>query len=250
MDTSCTSRKVLWVAGSLVTIALVVVISVWQWQTARLRNTLVDDSLLSDIPCAAPCWQGIVPGKTSRSQALQILRNSPYVRDDSLEEAGTAETGGVTWWWSIPGRRLQPSLVWQDGIVREITLGLTYDLTVHQIVSKFGPPESLDVGVGGVPEHQYWIVDLYYPGKGIQFKAYTSEYSSLLEPSTEVGVAIYFVPSSLEERVANIYSHGENDISGRHVVVSNIMSLMRPWKGYGDLFEVYYKSPQELESQE
>jgi len=124
MYTSRTSRrKVLWVVSGLVTIALVVAISVWQWRTARFRNALVDDSLLSDIPCAAPCWQGVVPGETSRSQAMQILRDSSYVRDDSLEEAGTTEGGGVTWWWSIPGRRLQPSILWQDDIVQEITQG-------------------------------------------------------------------------------------------------------------------------------
>ena len=240
----------LWVASGLVMIVLVVVISIWQWRTAHLRNALVDDSLLSDIPCAAPCWQGIVPGKTSRSQVMQILRANPYIRDDSLEEAGTTEVGGVTWWWSIPGRRLQPSILWQDNTVQEITLGLTYDLTVDQVVNKFGPPESLNVGIGGVPEHQYWIIDLYYPGEGIQFKAYTSESSSLLEPSTEVGVVIYFVPSSLEERVADIYSYGESDTSGQHVIVSHIMNLMRPWREYGDLFEIYYESPQDLKLQE
>ncbi len=235
-------KKILWVIGGLATIALMAVIFVWPWRLARLRNALVDDSLLSDIPCAAPCWQGIVPGETSRSQAMRILENSPYVRGDSLKEAGTSVAGGATWWWNLPGRRLQPSILWQDDIVQEITLGLTYDLTVDQIVSKFGPPESLDLGAGGVPEHPYWIVDLYYPDVGIQFKAYTSESSDLLEPSTEVGVAIYFAPSSLKERVVDIYSYRDD--------VSDVMNLMRPWSGYGDLFEVYYESPQDLELQE
>lgn len=239
----------MWAVGGGVTIVLVVAIVVWQWQTVHLRNTLVD-SLFSDVPCAAPCWQGIVPGETSRSQAMQILRTNPYVRSDSLEEAGTIEAGGVTWWWSIPGRRLQSSVLWKNDIVQEITLGLTYNLTVDQVVSRFGPPESLDAGVGGVPEHQYWIINLYYPDQGIQFKAYTSEFSSLLEPSTEVGVVMYFVPTSLEERVANTYAYGEKDESGQYIVVSHIMNLMRPWRGYGELFEVYYESSQDFQLQE
>ena len=242
-------RKVLWLVIRLVILALVIIIPIWQWRIAHRKDMLVDDSLLSDVPCAAPCWQGIVPGVTLRSQAMQILGDSPYVKDDSLKEAGTAEVGGVVWQWRVPGRRLQPSISWQNDIVQEVTLGLTYDLTVDQIVSKFGPPEALNVSVGGVPEHQYWILDLYYPDQGMQFKAYTSETSNRLESTTEVGVAIYYVPSSLEERVTHIYSYGESDASGS-ASVSHVMNLMRPWKGYGDIFEVYYESPQELNLQE
>jgi len=232
------------IAGVLSVIGLTAAILIWQVRLAYLRKALVDDSLLTDVPCAAPCWQGIVPGETSRSQAMQTLEDSPYILRGSLQEAGTSEIGGVTWWWSVPGRRLKPGISWQDDVVQEITLGLTYELTVDQVVSKFGPPEALSVSTGGVPEHWYWIIDLYYPHIGIQFKAYTPEFDNLLAPSTEVGVVHFFVPTSIEERVANIY--GGNNISAEYIV-SHVMNLMRPWRGYGDLFEVYYESPQDLD---
>jgi hypothetical protein len=111
---------------------------------------------------------------------------------------------------------------WQDGIVQEITLGLTYDLTVEQVVAKFGPPDAIEASVGSLPDYpEYYLVDLYYPSQGVQFKAYTVEGESSLGPSTEVGAAVYFVPTSLDKRAVR-------------------MELTRLWKGYGDLFEVYY----------
>jgi hypothetical protein len=124
-------------------------------------------------------------------------------------------------------------------------LGLTYDLTIDQVIEKFGPPEAINVSRGGIPEHWYWIIDLYYPHIGVQFKAYTLEFDNSLEPSSEVGVAQFFAPTSLEERVANIYGNEENVLAER--IISHVMGLMRPWKGYGNLFEIYYESPQDLE---
>lgn len=206
------------------------------------RKAPVDRSLLTDVPCAAPCWQGITPGVTSRSQAMAVLQESPYILQDTLREAGTEERGGVTWEWRTPGRRLQPSISWRNGIVQEITLGLTYDLTVEEILNKYGPPEALSAGLGGIPEHWYWIIDLYYPQRGLQFKAYTREYSALFEPSTEVGGVLLFVPMSLEERVTAVF----NDPA----IASQVIDTIRPWQGYGDLFEIYYESPLDLESGE
>lgn len=234
MDIYRATRTV--IVGGLVVIALSALCLV------GCRKAPVDRSLLTDTPCAAPCWQGITPGVTSRSQAMAVLQESPYIRQDTLREAGTEEWGGVTWEWRAQGRRLQPSISWQNDVVQEITLGLTYDLTVGEIVNKYGPPEALSAGLGGVPEHWYWIADLYYPQRGLQFKAYTREYSTLFEPTTEVGGALLFVPMSLEERVTVVF----NDPA----IVSRVISTIRPWQGYGNLFEIYYESPQDLGSGE
>jgi hypothetical protein len=233
--------RVWWILGVLLVIGLVVIL-IW---VLYPRESLVDDSLLTGVPCDAPCWQGIIPGETPQSQAMQILKSSPYILQSSLQETGTSQDGGAVWHWRAPGRRLQPSIVWEDDVVQEITLGLTYNLTVDQLISKFGIPEAINVSAGGTPEHWYWIIDFYYPHIGVQFKAYTSEFDDSLEPHDEVGVAHFFAPTSLEERVVDVYGYGE-DASAENIV-SHVMSLMRVWEGYGDLFELYYKSTQELE---
>jgi hypothetical protein len=114
---------------------------------------------------------------------------------------------------------------------------------VDQVVNKYGPPEALKASTGGTPEYIYWIIDLYYPSAGIQFTAYTPEATDLIEPSTEVGVVSLFAPISLEGRIEDIFGYGD----GAEEFVSHEMSLLRPWRGYGDLFEIYYDSPAEPE---
>jgi hypothetical protein len=46
--------------------------------------------------CAAPCFLGIRPGETTRTQALAILRAHPYV--DQVED----DALGVSWRWKRP----------------------------------------------------------------------------------------------------------------------------------------------------
>ncbi len=38
------------------------------------QSFLMDDSLLTGQPCAAPCWQGITPGATSLADAMEIVQ--------------------------------------------------------------------------------------------------------------------------------------------------------------------------------
>ncbi len=113
-------------------------------------------------------------------------------------ETGTDVFGGCTWNWKVSGRRTLPKLSWQNGVVREISLGLTFNFTVDEVLNEFGLPEAVSVIEGGTPENWYWVVDMFYPQTGIQVKVYTPNFSSVIEPSTEVGVVVLFSPSSLE----------------------------------------------------
>ena len=40
----------------------------------------VDKSLLTHVPCAPPCWYGIVPGKSSVADTQRILGGLQFVR--------------------------------------------------------------------------------------------------------------------------------------------------------------------------
>ena len=224
-------------------IGVAVSLLLWQLRLLHMSKTLVTD-FLTDTPCAAPCWQGITPGETSRTQTLQLLRESSYILENSLREAGNSDSGGVIWQWRVAGRRIEPRISWQNDVVRDVVLGLTHDLTVAQVIDKFGPPKALEVVHGGTPEHWYWIITLYYPQNGVEFQAYTAEYSNFLSPTTKVEVVQFFTPASLEKRIVSKYDQSPPT---SQAIVSHILNLIRPWKGYGDLFELYYESPQELE---
>jgi hypothetical protein len=68
-----------------------------------LGSRPVDRSILADDPCAAPCWQGIVPGQTTMAEAMAIVEtigiyatrfghevqwHSEYYRGDGFNFAG------------------------------------------------------------------------------------------------------------------------------------------------------------------
>lgn len=55
---------------------------------------------LKGVPCRAPCWEGITPGKTSATEAIEILKQSPlvaYVQQGRY--APSSGLGDVSWDW-------------------------------------------------------------------------------------------------------------------------------------------------------
>lgn len=217
-------KKVFW---SPIAFIVIVAIVFGLYQSWRMAFT--DRSLLSDLPCAAPCWQGITPGRTTDKEALSILNNSKYVNQKSVTVHGTSEVGGCVWDWRVPYKWIQPSISWQEGIVEEITMGLTFDVTVKDAIDKFGLPDAVMVVPSGTPERWYWIVILYYWEKGLEFRAYTKVYSDSFVPSTEVGTITYFAPTTMETRIVNEYQ----DLS------ESATDKLHPWKGYGHLQTLY-----------
>lgn len=197
------------------------------WISGQKRY--LDKSILTDTPCALPCWQGITPGITSADDAMDILVNSPYIKSGSIVQSGTTELGGCVWSWRGPSRRLSPGLSWKNGVVDTIKMGLTFDLSVQEVIDKFGYPEVIDSWQGGTPEHWYWIINLYYPTQGIEFVAYTSEYSNDLKENTEVGAVLLYDSTTMREIMTRLEATDG----------SLVWSGFSEWRGYGNVREIY-----------
>lgn len=193
------------------------------------QNRYVDKSIVNDTPCALPCWQGITPGITYADEAMDILFNSPYIKSGSIVQSGTTELGGCVWSWRGPNRRWPPGLSWKNGVVVNIELGLTIDLSMQEVIDKFGYPEFIDSGGGGTPEHWYWIVNLYYPTQGIKFVVYTSEYSNVLKENSEVGAVLLYDSTTMREMMTELEAEDG----------SLVWSGFSEWQGYGNVSEIY-----------
>lgn len=194
------------------------------------RNAMEQDLFGNQPPCGLPCWNNITPGVTNRDEAVKILKETAYIDKGSIKESGTNEFGGCRWNWRVSGRRISPTLRWQDGVVREISLGLTFNLSIDDILKEFEAPEAVSVIEGGTPENWYWVIDMFYPHFGIQVKVYTPNFSSVIEPSTEVGAIVLFSPTSIENRLSALYPNSSSN---------NFNWLLKTWKGYGDIKKLY-----------
>jgi hypothetical protein len=137
------------------------------------------------------------------------------------------DRGACTWDWKGGGKWLEPRTNWEKGIVSYIKLGLYYNLTVGQVIDKYGQPEKVRILSGGIPEHWYWIVDFYYPDEGLLFISYTQEFSTVLTRQTEVGGIYYYAPTTLRDWIKLL--EGE----------TSSLDRMQPWKGFGDLSKLY-----------
>jgi hypothetical protein len=198
---------------------------------STMPKKIFQDALFGDSSCHLPCWQEITPGVTTRSQALALLESNQLIYKGSIGQSDLGNNiGGCMWIWKEGEWTIHPGLSWNNDIVDEITIGIPVDMKVEEIISRFGTPEILSASNGGIPEHWYWNIVLYYPQSGMQFIATTSEYVSAFDPSTRIeGVKLY-PPMSLDQRLSH---EDPNNIRGE------LVNLFKPWKGYGDLQKFY-----------
>jgi|YNPBryBLVA2012_1023415.scaffolds.fasta_scaffold33298_2 hypothetical protein len=188
----------------------------YSWYIYHQIDIRVGKGLISNPLCTAPCWQGITPGITSRSDALLIVQGM-NVRSFKIE--GNEEKGECRWGWPIFsfGRSLN-KITWKNQIVSEIHLGT--NLTMKDIILQFGTPYRVNISLGGTPEHWYWVINMFYPSKRARFIAFTEEYNDEISESTVVGIAVYYAEFTEESPI-------------------DWRSDLEPWKGYGNVKRVY-----------
>ena len=206
------------VIGTLVTRHIILI-----WAT--------DHSILHGYPCEPPCWEGIVPGMTTSSEAVEVIRGLSFISQGSIYVGKVGDCGGVGWDFVLFHNGQIPNGVdWCNGVVEKIHLGVN-NINIEDVILMFGPPEAIFASQGGVPEHVNYIIHILYPSQGMEFMAYTEEGISILGAETRIGGAIFFEPMALEEYI--IFKFEGID-------PTDIFDSLRSWKGYGDLFRLYY----------
>lgn len=228
MDKYLSSRllKIATFVGIIVILMCVSSIVIWKLNQYRW----IDKSIVTDLKCTPPCWQGITPGVTTGEQALKILTDSPYIKQESIKQVGNMKFGGCTWDWRYPGRRVQSGLNWQSEIVESIRLDLTFDLTVQEVIERFGNPEAVSVVEGGQPENWYWLIVLRYPSQGIELTAYTHEFSEHIEPTTMIGAVLLYPRMNIEEMMK---------LEEESLSFPLPKDYFSDWQGYGNVPELY-----------
>lgn len=184
--------------------------------------------------CSWPCWQGITPGVTTSSDALQLLQVSPVVSKSTVQSYEQRPGKGYARWkWKIGKNQqvLDASMQWQDGIVLNISL-YARTVSIGEIIDRFGPPEKVAVIDCASPPKQPLerCAGFYYIKRGCQiilkWKMPENADDIQFSPSDSINSVYLSEPSALEDRLSYLYSGPDiNDL--------------RDWKGYGNLLELY-----------
>ena len=110
-------------------------------------DKMADRSILTDSPCAAPCWQRIMPGTAMEvSEVVRIVEGVPNA--SSVRQYIRTEGTEVNWRWKQrPWRKTGYNSVFLiDGVVHNVSLSVDFGLTVEEILAKYGPPETTNHG--------------------------------------------------------------------------------------------------------
>jgi hypothetical protein len=165
-----------------------------------------EGGLLSGTPCSPPCYSGITPGKTKIDQVEDLLKeNNRWI--NCQEDNSNPDAKGLYCDYVYIGYdQTKGNMV--DGI------GFTNypNVTVEEIVTKYGFPDSVKLSLSGVSIQKIGMA-LFYD----QFKMRLS-----LE---EKRMGLYNLESNTKINDVAYFNNEEYE--------SQTKSYTSPWKGYG-----------------
>lgn len=198
-------------------------------------------SILDDSSCNPPCWNGIVVGKTSRQQLLDIISTLPFVDQNNVAVTGSWNIfdDGVRYGLypvKFPGNKplvyVETNFI-EDKMVFETfsgDLGVTFD----EAVQKIGGPKNVIIQAN--PFGGYWVTAIDSAagiGFGYATRELPKDMQSEIRPDIELGWIDFFDPTYYEQFLeAKLFSMGEGD-------AQTVLELMHPWVGYGEIEEKY-----------
>jgi hypothetical protein len=194
-----------------------------------------DRSYLDNVPCAAPCWQGITPGVTDEATAMAILSGSDLIDQETLDcHISSYDPPRIYCaFWRVSNEGGQ--IAFEHGIVRIIALNTK--ITLGETLTALGPPDFIDVRHGSqlLHEGKCYSAHAYYL-KGIRLWIGGCEpievpfdivlgNNLVVYPTMEVGRLDFFQPGdSVEEILQNAFGHSN---------IERYLNNIQPWVGYG-----------------
>jgi hypothetical protein len=201
---------------------------------------VVDTGLFYGEPCSPPCWEGITPGVTSKSEALLIL--------DQLVRQGkvTSYIQEADWLYfaQLTGGEIVLNLDESYRYVSGMSLRygyLRFDFRVWEIIDRFGEPEAVFSSgdwVDDNPSCEDWedvayrspqgtATFLLYPSQGVTIViAIPSEYYGYVCPEMRATAFDFYPPKSLANALQQGYRQA---FEGNNLTSEDLV----PWHGYG-----------------
>ncbi len=194
---------------------------------------------LKGIPCRAPCWEGITPGKTTMQEALDLLKQNslvmgtPRVGPISHPEEGSTEF--IDWEWTkLPagytGGYIVVGSELSAGKVVRIVPGYRTAYRLGDVIKMYGEPSYIAAGYQKLENHSFYGIAVTFSSQGL-FLYFSATEKPLInadlsfEPPT--ALLIFFVPG--EEAYPKVPYYDEYN------------KYRKPWSGY-NTFDFYCRT--------
>jgi hypothetical protein len=211
--------------------------------TALRRGTAIPDLItgfLSDQSCGAPCWQGLIPGKSTGGDMDRYLENLdpqewPVKRSKATLTGCTKKQIN-----DRPGEVTTASTEFsiKNGFLTFIEVFPGRPLLLQSVVERYGSPEYFSPIVTNFGGPDVYMLNLYYPRQGLALEMayYTApEMIGAIRPDMYVGTLYLFQPGDmLSFFIARDSCEGELK---QITLEANqwISKYVRPWTGYGKM---------------
>jgi hypothetical protein len=124
--------------------------------SASPSSDQMDNSPFTGIPCVAPCWQGLLIGKSSETDVMSTLPTLTYINPDSIQLFRMGSAPGLNpkdyeYEAEIVANCKSPekqclALRTKNYILTEIELIFNYEMTVDEAMGYLGNPDFIGYG--------------------------------------------------------------------------------------------------------
>ena len=189
---------------------------------------------LQGIPCRAPCWEGITPGKTTMQEALDLLKQNPLVMGANISltaDNGEGSNAYIEWNWTkisapSPGGNIEGSSVLTSSKVVRIAPGYRTPYKLGDVIKMYGEPSYIVADYRKLENNSYYAISITFSSQGI-FLDYSSTNKPIINADLtfdEPARLIFFIPG--EEAFPKIPFYDEYN------------KYRKPWSGY-NTFDFY-----------
>ncbi|NUM48452.1 MAG: hypothetical protein HUU38_27415 [Anaerolineales bacterium] len=195
--------------------------------TSPLTEELLRERWLNGQPCQPPCWEGIIPGKTTAIEAMSILEKNNIISSLSItDDPGSGVQSGHVEWEIIlddtkpyKGEALF-DLDSPNQFIFAIRPGFP-NTTLEELIQKLGTPTHILADYYQPPdaENHFWELNVIWMEKGISFTTGGKEPAPTINEALILESVIYFEPSV--ERFLELWNPRRPD-------------GLTVWKGYGE----------------
>jgi hypothetical protein len=164
---------------------------------------LHDDSLVSNEPCATPCWRGITPGETSWEVAMTLLNEAEDLSEPRIDQS--TDSLSIRASWAQGDNETCCQMEAQDGeTISLIWLRLAPDMTLGELVETHGEPQYL-VGLFYTSDQSYFII--LYPEVPMMVFVYVDGVDGALSETSEIFGAQYITADYMAYMTESSYLH-------------------------------------------
>jgi len=206
--------------------------------------------IITDDICAPPCWNGIIPGKTTEPELRSILDQLSIIDPESVVVSDQEPLFNHTYIVTLEKGRILVFINFLDNVVSLILftpldiIGDDLGITFGEAVEAFGEPEFVVNTTTMGPTKFLWfnvginpwtLISAMHLQKGIEYHyripLLSKHPSQQIEPDTRLLEASFFDPAAFEQLADKRMFSGMN--------FEQTAERMYPWAGYGDIESKY-----------